>query len=95
MFRDEEIVILNDNFRMFLKMKSKDIKYNFIINYLLCNYFDDAYNDELNERIFILRKNFKNFLKKNKKYIGDDYNIEGVKDLVNNFINKKIILITI
>jgi len=95
MFNNDEVVLLNNNFKLFLKMKNNEIKYNFIINYLLCNYFDDAYNEDLNERIFILRNNLKRFLIKNKKYIGDDYTIEGVKNLINNFIHKKNIIIII
>jgi len=91
----DEYVILDAKFKKFLKMKSTEIKYNFILNYLLCNYFNDFVNENNNELIFILRQNFKSFLINNKQYIGDDYNMDGVKDLLNNFISKKQIIITI
>jgi hypothetical protein len=88
-----DTIILNDNFRKFLKMKSNEIKFNFILNYLLCNYFDDIYIN--NDVIFKIRSNFKKFLINNQLYNTDIYSIEDVKKLLENFISKKKIIITI
>ena len=90
-----EMVILDNKFRRFLKMKSTEIKYNVYINYLLCNYFDDVIDQNTSERTYHLRQNIKSFLINEKKYNGDDYNKDGVKLLLNNFISKREIIITI
>jgi hypothetical protein len=90
-----EMVILDNKFRKFLKMKSTEIKYNVYINYLLCNYFDDVIDQITSERTYHLRQNIKSFLINDKKYNGDDYNREGVKLLLNNYISKREIIITI
>jgi len=89
-----DIVILDNKFRRFLKMRQTEIQYNVILNYLLCNYFDDLYE---NDKIIthILRSNFKNFLINHKLYYGDDYSREGVKYLLDKLVSKKKIFITI
>lgn len=89
-----DIVILDNKFRKFLKMHQTELRYNVILNYLLCNYFDDIYEDG---KIIthILRRNFKNFLINNKLYYGDDYSREGVQYLLNKLVSKKAIFITI
>jgi hypothetical protein len=89
-----DIVILDNKFRRFLKMRQTEIQYNVILNYLLCNYFDDIYE---NDKIIthILRSNFKNFLINERLYYGDDYSREGVKYLLNKLVSKKTIFITI
>ena len=89
-----DIVILDNKFRKFLKMRQTEIQYNVILNYLLCNYFDDLYE---NGKIIthILRSNFKNFLINNKLYYGDDYSREGVQYLLDKLVSRKTIFITI
>jgi len=94
-YSSNEMVILDNKFRKFLKMRQTEIKYNFYINYLLCNYFDDVIDQNTTERTYLLRQNIKSFLINEKKYNGDDYNREGVKLLLNNFISKREIIITI
>lgn len=94
-FNLDETVILDEKFRQFLKLKNKEIKYNVILNLLLCNYFDDNINNITNERSFILRHNIKYFLLNHNNFNGDEYSLEGVKLLLNKFVNKRIINITI
>jgi hypothetical protein len=91
------MVILDTKFKKFLKFKQTEIKYDVILNYLLCNYFDNLYedNDFTKNLTFILRQNFKSFLINNKLYCGDDYSRDGVKKLLENFITKKIVIIKI
>jgi hypothetical protein len=91
----DEIVVLDNKLRKFLKFRSTEIKYNIVLNYFLCNYVDDIINFATKERTFFLRKNIKSFLINEKKYNGDDYNIDGIKLLLNNFISKRKILIKI
>jgi len=92
-----DMVILNTKFKKFLKFKQTEIKYDVILNYLLCNYFDNSYedNDFTKNLTFILRQNFKSFLINNKLYHGNDYSRDGVKKLLENFITKKIVIIKI
>ncbi len=96
-YRLDDVVILNDNFRKFLKMRSTEIKYNILINYMLCNYFDDMFDDVHGEDkiTFYIRNELEVFLRKNNKYYGDTYSMEGVQKLINNFIKLKTIRITI
>ena len=92
--KKNDIVILNNKFRRFLKMRQTEIEYNIILNYLLCNYFDDIY-EGTKIITHILRESFKQFLIINKLYYGDDYSREGVQHLLDKLISKKIIFITI
>jgi hypothetical protein len=89
-----DVVILHNKFRRFLKMRQTEIKYDVILNYLLCNYFDDIYE---NDKIIthILRSNFRNFLINQRLYYGDDYSRDGVKYLLDKLVSKKTIFITI
>lgn len=96
-----DIVILNDNLRKFLKMRNNEIKMNVLLNYVLCNYCERNRNKiehdvlPFNESNFIIYANFCKFLKKNNFYIGDDYSVDAIKLILEKFVTKKIIYIKI
>jgi len=89
-----DIVILNDNLRKFLKMRNNEIKMNVLLNYVLCNYCERN-KLPLNESNFIIYANFCKFLKKNNFYIGDDYSVDAIKLILERFVTKKVIYIKI
>jgi hypothetical protein len=95
-YKLEDIVCLDDNIREFLKFKSKEVKMTVLLNYVLCNYCKHKElfpNDIIS--IFYINNKLKNFLVKNNKYIGDDYSIDGIKILLEEFVHRKQIIIEI
>jgi len=94
-----DVVILNDNLRKFLKMRNNEIKMNVLLNYVLCNYCERNKIEDnkipINESNFIIYANFCKFLKKNNFYIGDDYSVNAIKLILEKFVTKKIIYIKI
>ena len=95
-YKLNDIVCLDDNIREFLKFKSKEVKMTVLLNYVLCNYCKHKElfpNDVIS--IFYINNKFKNFLVKNNKYIGDDYSIDGIKILLEEFVHMKQIIIEI
>jgi hypothetical protein len=85
----DDVVIIDNKLKNFLKFKQDSIKMNVLLNFILCNYFDEC------NMKFYIKDNFRNFLEKNNKYYGDDYSIEGVDVLLKNFILKNKIEIRI
>jgi hypothetical protein len=85
-----EDVIIEPEFKKFLKFRSLNNVYKFrvLFNYLLSNYFKEEYDEYHNLIHLHINDNFKNFLKRNKKYYGNNYSIEGVKALLQIFIKK-------
>lgn len=92
----DENVIMSDILKRVLKLRNSQIKFNVLVNYVLCNQFDHYYDKEKDLIVhFMLRKQFKNFLEKNKMYVGDIYSREGVILLLTELVIKKRIHITI
>ena len=90
----EEIVIIKENFRKFLTMKQEEIKFSVLLNFVLCNYCDE--NGLTKEELrFGIYKKFHNFLKIQKINPTKDYSINEMRILLENFIIKKLIYITI
>jgi len=90
----DEIVIIKDNLKKFLTMKQQEIKFGVLLNYVLCNYCDE--NGISKEVLrFGIYKNFHNFLKLEKIDIKSDYSLNEMRILLENFIIKKFIYITI
>jgi hypothetical protein len=90
----DEIVIIKDELKKFLSMKQEELKFGVLLNYVLCNYCDE--NGISKEVLrFGIYKNFHNFLKMQKINTKDDYSINEMKILLENFIIKKFIYITI
>ena len=85
-----EDVIIEPELKKFLKLKNPNnvYKYRVLLNYLLSNYFMEEYDEDHNIINLHITDNFKNFLKRNKKYYGNNYSIEGVKALLHIFIKK-------
>ena len=85
-----EYVIIESEFKKFLKFKNHNNVYKFrvLLNYLLSNYFSEEYDEDHNLINLHITDLFKNFLKRNNKYYGNNYSIEGVKALLNIFIKK-------
>ena len=85
-----EDVIIDPEFKKFLKFKNPNNVYKFrvLYNYLLCNYFMEEYDEDHNLIHLHINDKFKNFLKRNKKYYGNNYSKEGVKALLQIFIKK-------
>ena len=93
-FSLDEIVEIKDDFKKFLSMKQKEIKFGVLLNFVLCNYCNE--NGLSKEELrFGIYKNFHNFLKMQKINTKDDYSINEMKILLENFIIKKFIYITI
>ena len=90
----DEIVIIKEEFRKFLSMKQEEIKFGVLLNFVLCNYCDE--NGISKEVLrFGIYKNFHNFLKIQKINPKNDYSISEMRILLENFIIKKFIYITI
>jgi hypothetical protein len=93
-FSLDEIVIIKNDFRKFLSMKQNEIKMGVLLNFILCNYCDE--NGLSKEELrFGIYKNFHNFLKIKKMDITNDYSLNDIRILLENFIIKKFIYITI
>jgi hypothetical protein len=93
-FSLDEIVIIKNDFRKFLSMKQNEIKMGVLLNFILCNYCDE--NGLSKEELrFGIYKNFHNFLKIKKIDITNDYSLNDIRILLENFIIKKFIYITI
>jgi len=94
MYDLEEIVIIKEELKKFLTMKQDEIKMGVLLNYVLCNYCDE--NGLSKEELrFGIYKNFHNFLKIQKINPTKDYSINEMRILLENFIIKKFIYITI
>jgi hypothetical protein len=90
----DEIVIIKDNLKKFLTMKQQEIKFGVLLNYVLCNYCDE--NGLTKEELrFGIYKKFHNFLKIQRINPSKDYSINEMRILLENFIIKKLIYITI
>jgi len=90
----DEIVIIKDELKKFLSMKQDELKFGVLLNYVLCNYCDE--NGISKEVLrFGIYKNFHNFLKMQKVNPKNDYSISEMRILLENFIIKKFIYITI
>ena len=90
----DEIVILNDDIKKFLTIKQKEIKMGVLLNFVLCNYCDENGLSKDNLK-FGIYKSFHNFLKMNNKIISNDYSINDMRILLEDFVRKKLIYITI
>lgn len=94
MYDLEEIVIIKGELKKFLTMKQDEIKMGVLLNYVLCNYCDE--NGLSKEELrFGIYKNFHYFLKIHKINPTKDYSINEMRILLENFIIKKFIYITI
>jgi len=94
MYDLDEIVIIKGELKKFLTMKQDEIKMGVLLNYVLCNYCDE--NGLSKEELrFGIYKNFHNFLKIQKINPTKDYSINEMRILLENFIIKKFIYITI
>ena len=94
MYDLDEIVIIKEELKNFLTIKRDEIKMGVLLNYVLCNYCDEnGLNKE--ELRFGIYKNFHNFLKIQKINPIKDYSINEMRILLENFIIKKFIYITI
>lgn len=92
----EDNVIMNENLKRTLKLRNSEIKFNVLVNYVLCNQFDHYYDKEKDIIVhFMLREKFKNFLERNEMYVGDTYSREGVMLLLTELVQKKRIHIII
>lgn len=90
----DEIVIIKDELKKFLSMKQEELKFGVLLNYVLCNYCDE--NGISKEALrFGIYKNFHNFLKMHKINPKNDYSMNEMRILLENFIIKKFIYITI
>ena len=93
-FNLDEIVTIKDDFKKFLSMKQKEIKFGVLLNFVLCNYCDE--NGLSKEELrFGIYKKFHNFLKIKKIDPTNDYSLNEMRILLENFIIKKFIYITI
>ena len=93
-FNLDEIVTIKDHFKKFLSMKQKEIKFGVLLNFVLCNYCDE--NGLSKEELrFGIYKKFHNFLKIQKIDPTKDYSLNEMRILLENFIIKKFIYITI
>ena len=93
-FSLDEIVTIKDDFKKFLSMKQKEIKFGVLLNFVLCNYCDE--NGISKEELrFGIYKKFHNFLKIKKIDPTNDYSLNEMRILLENFIIKKFIYITI
>ena len=93
-FSLDEIVEIKDDFKKFLSMKQKEIKFGVLLNFVLCNYCDE--NGLTKEELrFGIYKKFHNFLKIQRINPSKDYSINEMRILLENFIIKKLIYITI
>jgi hypothetical protein len=92
-----EDVIIDSRLKKFLQFRSNNYiyKYRILLNYLLCNCFMEEYDDNHNIIKFNINNNFKNFLKKYNRYYGGDYSMDGIKNLLSTFVNKKEFVIEI
>jgi len=90
----DEIVMIKDELKKFLSMKQEELKFGVLLNFILCNYCDE--NGISKEALrFGIYKNFHNFLKIQKINVKNDYSINEMRILLENFIIKKFIYITI
>jgi hypothetical protein len=86
----EEIVFINEKLHKFLRFKNNDIKFNVLVNFILCNYSNHYYSNQ--NLSFEINNKFKLFLKKNNIYKKDIYSYNEFIDLLQNFILKKKVI---
>lgn len=101
-----QVISLNDEVLMtlklqrFLKMKNSRIKYNVLLNYILCNHterevvndeFDEVHNNHL---LFIINNRLLNFFNNNRLKINNIfYSKEEIGNMLCQFVTKKIHII--
>jgi hypothetical protein len=90
-FNLNEHVVISPTFKKFLKFRNPNnvYKYNFLLNYLLCNYFMEEYDENHIVIKFIMNNKLRNFLRQYDNYYGCDYSLDGVKNLLNNYVKKE------
>ena len=96
----EDEVLINSKLQHFLKMKNSRIKYNVLLNYVLCNYtereivnnqYDEVHNDHL---LFIMNNRLLNFFNNNRLKINNIfYSKEEIGDMLCQFVTKQIHII--
>jgi hypothetical protein len=90
-FNLNEEVIISPTFKKFLKFRNPNnvYKFSFLVNYLLCNYFMEEYDENHIVIKYIMNNKLRNFLKQSDNYYGCDYSIDGVKRLLVDYVKKK------
>jgi hypothetical protein len=96
---DDE-VLMNSKLQHFLKMKNSHIKFNVLLNYVLCNHTErEIVNDEYeevhnNHLLFIMNNKLLNFFNNNGLKINNIfYSKEEIGDMLSQFVTKQIHII--
>ena len=90
-FNLNEQVIISPTLKKFLKFRNPNnvYKFSFLVNYLLCNYFMEEYDENHIVIKYIMNNKLRNFLRGQNNYYGSDYSLDGVKRLLSDYIKKK------